>query len=192
MTGSFMHFWKKSKWLAQGLLCLFLWQAGGAVADGIEVKSAELVATGDAYQLNADFGIDVSNEVEEALSKGVPLNFLIEFQLVSPRKYWFDDEITTASQRIRLSYHALSRQYLINLPQHQKSFATLAEALDELSHIRDWIVLEKTQIAKGENYQAMLRLRLDHSRLPKALQVEALGSEKWNLVSERYRWTPVF
>lgn len=185
-----MHCWKKSKWFAQCLLCLCFWYAGAASAEGIDVKSAELVAAGDAYQLNADFGIEVSSEVEEALSKGVPLNFLIEFQLVAPRKYWFDDEITSASQRIRLSYHALSRQYLINLPQHQKSFATLPEALDELSRVRDWIVLEKTQIAKGENYQAMLRLRLDHTRLPKALQVEALGSEKWNLVSERYRWTP--
>lgn len=164
--------------------------AGLAYAGGVEVKSAELVANGDAYQLNADFSIDVSPDVEEALNKGVPLNFLIEFQLVSPRKYWFDDEITSATQRVRLSYHALSRQYLINLPQHQKSFSTLVEALDELSHLRDWIVLEKTQVARGEAYQAILRLRLDHTRLPKALQVEALGSEKWSLVSERYRWTP--
>jgi hypothetical protein len=165
---------------------------GSARADGIEVKNAELIATGDAYQLNADFNIEVSAEVEEALSRGIPLSFLIEFQLVAPRRYWFDDEITSASQRIRLSYHALSRQYLINLPNHQKSFATLPEALEELSHVRDWIVLEKSQLAKGENYQALLRLRLDHTRLPKALQVEALSSEKWNLVSERYRWTPAF
>ena len=187
-----MHYWKRCDWLLQGLLCLCLYCAGTALAGGIEIKSAELAPAGDAYQLNVDFGIDVSAEVEEALNRGVPLNFLIEFQLLTPRRYWFDDEITSASQRIRLSYHALTRQYLINLPNHQKSFATLAEALEELSRVRDWIVLEKSQVVKGENYQAMLRMRLDHTRLPKALQVEALSSEKWNLVSERYRWTPAF
>lgn len=187
-----MHYWKRCNWFTQWLLCLCLLNVSSAFAEGIEVKNAELVAAGDAYHLNADFSVDVSAEVEEALNKGVPLNFLIEFQLVSPRQYWFDDEITTASQHIRLSYHALSRQYLINLPKHQKSFATLPEALEELSRVRDWIVLEKSQVVKGENYQAMLRLRLDHTRLPKALQVESLGSEKWNLVSERYRWTPAF
>lgn len=186
-----MRCWKKFKELA-GLLLVLGLMAGPSHAAGIEVKTAELVANGEAYQLNADFNLAVSPEVEEALSKGVPLNFLVEFQLISPRQYWFDDEITSASQRIRLSYHALSRQYLINLPQHQKSFSTLVEALDELSHLRDWIVVEKSQVAKGEAYQAMLRLRLDHTRLPKALQVEALGSEKWNLVSERFRWTPAF
>lgn len=165
---------------------------GSAHAAGIHVKEAELVATGDAYQLNAEFDINFSAEVEEALNKGVPLNFLLEFQLVSPRRYWFDDEITTTTQLIRLSYHALSRQYLITMPQHQKTFATLQEAKDELSQLRDWIVLEKSQLSKGENYQAVLRLRLDTSRLPKPLQVEALGSERWNLVSERYRWSPDF
>lgn len=159
-------------------------------ADGIQVKSAELVPVENAYQLNADFDIDFSPEVEAALNKGVPLSFLVEFQLVSPRRYWFDDEIVTASQPILFSYHALSRQYLINVGQHQKSFATLQEARDELSRVREWAVLEKSQIGKGENYQAILRFRLDHARLPKALQVEALGSEKWTLVSERYRWTP--
>lgn len=187
-----MRFLKKCKEVTGFLLLLGLLPLSAYAATGIEIKKAELVENVEAYQLNADFNLDVSPEVEEALNKGVPLNFLVEFQLVSPRQYWFDDEITTATQRIRLSYHALSRQYLINLPQHQKSYSTLSEALEELSHLRDWIVVEKSQINKTENYQAVLRLRLDLTRLPKALQVEALGSEKWNLVSERFRWTPTF
>lgn len=173
-------------WLA---LCCF---ALHAAADGVRIKSAELVSSGEGYQLNADFEIEFSAEVEEAINKGVPLNFLAEFQLLAPRRYWFDDEITSSSQRIRLSYHALSRQYLLNHSQHQKSFATLQEAIEELAHMRDWIVVEKSQVSKGEDYQAILRFRLDPSRLPKPLQLEALGSEKWNLTSERYRWTPAF
>lgn len=163
-----------------------------AIADGIQVKTAELVSAGDAYQLSADFDINFSPEVEDALNKGIPLNFLIEFQLVAPRRYWFDDEITTTSQIMRLSYHALSRQYLLNVGQHQKSFTTLTEAREELAKVRDWIVVEKAQLAKNEPYQAIIRLRLDVSRLPKPLQVDAVRSDKWNLISERYRWMPAF
>lgn len=191
-----MRFWKSFK---PCLLVLLLWMAPLHAAEesvrakeGVRVKSAELVAVGETYQLKADFDIVFSAEVEEAVSKGVPLNFLVEFQLVSPRQYWFDDEITTASQDIRLSYHALSRQYLLNISQHQKTFATLAEAKDELSRLRDWVVLEKSQLAPNENYEAMLRFRLDPAKLPKQLQVEVLGSEKWSLVSERHRWVPNF
>lgn len=189
MTDSFTRYWKKFSRLGLGLLCCGILTAA---AEGIEIKNAELTPADNVYQLDADFDIDFSPEVEAALNKGVQLTFLVEFQLVTPRQYWFDDEVTTKSQLIRLSYHALSRQYLINIDQHQKTFATLQEARDELSRLRDWPVVDKADIVKGENYLAMLRFRLDHSRLPKALQVEALGSEKWTLVSERYRWTPNF
>ena len=189
MTDSFTRCFKKFSFFLLVLTSSFALQAW---AEGIQVKSAELIPIDNSYQLDADFEIDFSPEVEAALNKGVQLSFLIEFQLVQPREYWFDDEITTKSQLIQLRYHALSRQYLVNVEQHQKSFATLEEAVDELSRLRDWDVLAKSDIAKGENYIANLRFRLDHSRLPKALQVEALSSEKWTLVSERYRWVPNF
>jgi len=189
MTDSFTHYCKKFNRLCLWLMCCLVFNAA---AEGIQVKNAELVPIDNVYELNADFEIAFSPEVEAALNKGVQLSFLVEFQLVSPREYWFDDEVTTKSQLILLSYHALSRQYLINIDQHQKSFATLDEAKDELSRLRDWVVLDKSELVKGESYQAMLRFRLDHSRLPKALQVEALGSEKWTLVSERHRWVPNF
>lgn len=189
MTDSFTRCFKRFSFFLLVLASSFALQAS---AEGIQVKNAELIPSDSNYQLDADFGIDFSPEVESALNKGVQLSFLIEFQLVQPREYWFDDEVTTKSQLIQLRYHALSRQYLVNVEQHQKSFATLEEAVDELSRLRDWDVLAKSDIVKGETYVANLRFRLDHSRLPKALQVEALSSEKWTLVSERYRWVPNF
>jgi hypothetical protein len=189
MTDSFTRCFRKFSLLLLALVCSFALQAW---AEGIQVKNAALVPVDNSYQLDADFEIDFSPEAEAALNKGVQLSFLIEFQLVMPRKYWFDDEITTKTQLIHLQYHALSRQYLINVGEHQKSFSTLDEAVDELSRLRDWDVLDKSEIDKNESYVANLRFRLDHSRLPKALQVEALSSEKWTMVSERYRWVPNF
>jgi hypothetical protein len=129
--------------------------------------------------------------VEEALNKGVPLNFLVEFELVIPQRYWFDEDVAAVSQRIRLSYHALSRLYLLNVGPHQKTFSSLQEAREELGRLRGWPVLEKSQVKKGETYQARLRMRLDSTSLPKALQVDALGSDKWKLISESRRWNPV-
>jgi hypothetical protein len=189
-----MRYCKKIRTLAFWgcLLMLGIASLAWAASGKLEIKTAELVANEEAYLLNADLELNFSPEVEEAINKGVPLNFLIEFQVVSPRQYWFDDEIVSVSQRVGLSYHALSRQYLINSANHQKTFATLEEAKEEFSHLRDWVVVEKSLLKKGENYQAALRVRLDQSRLPKPLQVDALSSEAWNLVSQRYRWTPSF
>jgi hypothetical protein len=186
-----MRFWKKFSLTVWLLVLLLPGMAEIAAAEGIDVRNTELVMIDDTWQLNADFDINFSTEVEAALNKGVALNFVVEFELVEPHRYWFDDEVASASQRIRLSYHALSRQYLINAGSHQKSFATMQEAKEDLEKLRNWPVLEKSQVKKSETpYYAILRMRLDHARLPKALQVDTLGSETWNLVSERHRWVP--
>jgi Domain of unknown function (DUF4390) len=159
-----------------------------AAESSIQIKHAELQPQDEYYNLNADVEISFDDEIEEAINKGVPLNFLIEFQIVSPRKYWFDDEIVTTSRSVALSYHALSRLYLVNRGAHQKSFETLSEARQELAQIKDWKVLDKAQVEKGGNYKAALLFRLDQSKLPKAIQVDTISSEKWNLSSEKFEW----
>ncbi len=176
--------------LSLGLAMVGFLAAQTAFAAGITVEHAELVPVDEAYHLNANFSIEFSSEVEEAISKGVALNFLVEFVLMEPHKYWFDEEVSSASRMIKLSYHALSRQYLVNVGNHQATFASLQEAEQALSKLQDWPVVEKSIVKKGIPYYAMLRMRLDHDSLPKPLQVGALGSDKWDLISERHRWTP--
>jgi hypothetical protein len=158
--------------------------------NSLTIKSAELLAFEDAYVLNADVDVKFSTEMEQAIIKGFELNFLIEFQLVAPRKYWFDDEIVTVTNRATLSYHALSRQYLVLRGEQQKTFATLDEAAEDLSKIRDLKVLLKSDVAKGETYNAALLMRLDHTKLPKALQVDAISSDDWKMISQRFEWSP--
>ena len=192
----FMHSYKKIKFslfkilalLSALLFSLNLYAAPGS----IHIKNAELIPVDDRYILNSDFDLTLNNVLEDALTKGVPLTFLVEFQITTPRTYWFDDEIITQSYRVSLSYPALSRQFLIIRNKSQFSFNNLQQAKEALSKIKDWAVVDKSLLKKGEPYQAALRVRLDQSKLPKPLQVEASGSENWTLVSERHQWTPAF
>ncbi len=159
-----------------------------AAGSSIDIEQAELHPLEDFYALSAEVNVVFDDAIEAAVNKGVPLHFLIEFQVVSPQKYWFDDEIVTATRSVMLSYHALSRQYLVNRGTHQKSFETLGEAAQELMQINDWKVLEKALVEKNEIYNAALLVRLDKTKLPKAIQVDALSSEKWNLTSQKFEW----
>lgn len=159
-----------------------------AAGSSIGIKQAELQPLEDFYALSADVEVSFDDAIEAAVNKGVPLHFLIEFQVVSPHKYWFDDEIVTVTRSVVLSYHALSRQYLVTRGSHQKSFETLNEAEQELMEIDDWKVLDKSLVEKNETYNAALLVRLDQTKLPKAIQVDAISSEKWNLTSQKYEW----
>ena len=77
-----------------------------ARADTIAVKSAELRAEDDGYVLNAEFDLTLNPTLEEALQKGVPLYFLLEFEISRPRWYWLDEKVlssrsSTGSRRTR-------------------------------------------------------------------------------------------
>lgn len=158
-------------------------------ADGIEAKKAALTVSEDAYVLEADFAIALTPTLEEVLSKGVSLYFLLEFELIRPRWYWFNDKVAETQQQYRLSYNALTRQYRIGAGNLYQNFATLADALEVMSRVRRRQEIEPGTLRRDTAYTAALRLRLDTSQLPKPFQLSALGSREWNVGSDWYRWT---
>lgn len=185
-----MRFLARLSLLQALLFGVLLCCAASARADeGIQVKSAELTLVDEVYQLNADFDLNFSQALEDALNKGVPLNFVVEFELNRPRWYWFDENIVSAQQQVRISYYALTKQYHLQVHDEQRTFNNLAELKAELGHIHEWRVVERAQLKKRFSYEARLRMRLDLNQLPKPLQVNALASKDWNLESEWHRWT---
>jgi uncharacterized protein DUF4390 len=187
MMASFMLYFKRiSLFIAISFLCLQALASDGSIA----VKSADLTLNGESYRLNADLEIDLNEKIEEAINKGVNVTFLYEFSLVKPRTFWFDKKISSASTHISVSYHALSRQYLVSQNGRQTSHEILSEAMIELVQLYDWKVLDKSAVNPDEAYDATLSVKLDQSKLPKAIQVETIGSENWSMVSEPYEWVP--
>lgn len=178
----------KSSFLRLLAIMLFCLAASVRAETGIQVKTAELDMVDEVYQLKADFELNFSQAVEDALNKGVPLNFVVEFELNRPRWYWLDESISSVQRQMRISYHALTKQYRLQQQEQQKSFATLAELKSELGHIEGWRVVERAQLRKRYSYEARLRMKLDASLLPKPLQVNALASKDWSLESEWFLW----
>lgn len=188
MASSMRCFKRISLLFAISFLCFQALASAGSIV----IKSADLTLNGEAYRLNADLEIDLNEKIEEAVNKGVNVTFLYEFTLVKPRALWFDKEITTASTYISVSYHALSRQYLVSQNGRQTSHEILSEAMIELVQLYDWKVLDRSMVNPDETYDATLSVKLDQSKLPKAIQVESIGSENWSMVSEPYEWVPKF
>ncbi len=171
-------------------VCLLSCLLASAAPQHILIKNADLKLAGEFYMLNADLEISLGEKVEAAINKGVPVEFVYEFELVRPRLLWLDAEEAKKSTRIKVSYHALSRQYLVTQDGRQTSHDILSEAMIELVQLYDWKVFNKSIIEPSKKYQAILSMRLDQSKLPKAIQVDAIGSEDWNLASEKFEWVP--
>ncbi|MBS4097529.1 MAG: DUF4390 domain-containing protein [Sulfuricella sp.] len=181
-----MRCFKNISLLGGVLLALVL--ALPVYAEGIEIKTAELESMEEALHLKADIDIVLGQTLEDALNKGVPLNFVAEFELKRPRWYWLDETVSAAQQHIRLSYHALTRQYQLSYNNQQRSYPFLDEARRELGRLHDWPVAKRNQLKEKQGYVAGLRFRLDVSQLPKPLQINALASKDWNLDSTWHYW----
>jgi len=173
------------------LLAFFLGAVAAppARAEGIEVKRAALVAAEDGYFLEAEFDIALTHILEDALNKGIPLYFSLEFVLTRPRWYWFNEKVFDTRQLYRVSYNALTRQYRVGVGKLYQNFASLPEALAFLSRVRLRDIAEPGALGKGASYVAEVRMRLDVSQLPRPFQVSAVGSREWSVSSDWHRWT---
>lgn len=177
---------------AAGLLVL-LWGllgAAGAWATGFEVIDASTRLEGEVYRLNARIEYHFSNPALEALQNGVPLTVELEMEVRRRRPWLWDETVYALTQRFRLEYHALSRQYLVNNLNsgERRGFSSRTAALRFMGQIADFPLLDKGLLIPSERYEGALRVRLDIESLPAPLRVFAYLSDDWRLVSEWHAW----
>jgi hypothetical protein len=175
--------------LASGLTALALALAAPAFADSIPVRSAELRVEEGEVLLNAEFDLAFNPTLEEALQNGVPLYFVLEFELTRSRWYWLDEKVAQISSTSRVSYNALTRQYRVSIGLLSQTFNSLEEVERYVGRVTSRPVAQAGALAKGTRYEAAIRLRLDVNQLPKPFQVNALASREWTLASDWYRWS---
>jgi len=160
-----------------------------ASAEGIAVTTATIESAEDGLQLNADFDLQISQRLEEAVTRGVPLYFVVEFELSRPRWYWFDEKPVKLTQTYKITYTPLLRQYRLSVGNLYQNFTRFDEVKRVLARVRGWHVADKGAFKKEGVYQANLRMRLDTGQLPKPFQLNAVASTDWALSSEWHRWT---
>ena len=192
MTDSFMHCLKKIKLSIFFSFWMILFFSSSTIAsdNSLIIKTAEINSQFEAYFLNADFDLSFNDDLDEAIKKGIPINFIIEFELKKPRKYWFDEEVTKKTKEILLTYHALSKQFTLTESENRLiAFDNLTQAKNELKRIKNWRIFDKSQIDDTEKYSAYLLVKLDQTKLPKQLQADITSNQEWQLASKQFQWT---
>ena len=159
------------------------------LADEIEVGDARLSAAEEGVILAADFAFELGPRLVEVVTNGVPLYFVVEFELTRPRWYWFDEKTAARRLQLRLSYHPLSRQYRLSTGVLQQNYPALEDALKVLRRVRNWLVVDRSVGLAEASYEAAVRMRLDVAMLPKPFQLSAMTSRELNLESAWRRFT---
>ena len=160
-----------------------------AVADGgVRVDAATIRVDEDAYLLDADFTIELPEEFDDLVSRGIAVHFALEFELVRVRDWWFNRSVSTRRQLYRLSYYPITRSYRLSSGPLQQSFDSLDAALRSLARVRGWPIASWGDLSLRKEYRAGVRLQLDRSLLPKPFQLKVLSTDAWTLDSGWHRW----
>ncbi len=179
--------------LATVLLALTLLSAPRADAANFSVKSVQSYLNDRILHVNAQIDLPVNPRIEEALSKGIPIDVVIDIGMVKHRWWWMNRVITDRTLRRRIQFHALSRQYLVSgLHENDvpESFGSLSQALEQAGTLDEYklFLTPKKQIEADARYLLLLRARLDIEALPMLMRPLAYATPSWRRSTGWTEW----
>ena len=162
-------------------LLLMPFQLMAADKTEISIQSMEVIEANGVYKVNGSVDFIMRNPVLEALNNGVTLEIVVDHEILLSRRWWLDKEVAIVSQRYRLSYHALTRQYVLtNLnTQDVNTFYTLPSLLGTLGDISEFPLIDTAVLDDDELYLVRMRVYLDFDELPLPLRIRAYSTSAW-------------
>ena len=161
-----------------------------------EVSELRLERSEGALLLQSTLRLELSQAVEEALQKGMPLYFVTEAELVRDRWYWYDKKMNTIARHYRLAYQPLTRMWRLNVSREpigavglasslSQTFETLPEAMAAIQRTVNWKLTDVSELGSDNKYTLIFKFRLDVSQLPRPFQMMAGSQSEWNLSTQK-------
>jgi len=150
-----------------------------------ELSNFELVANEEGLLLSYAVNIELSRSVDDALSKGVPLFFVADVDVLRDRWYWRDARVAQASRAWRIAYQPLTSTYRVTFAGRSQNYNTREEAFAAISRAARWKIAEPGQLEDGSRYYVEFSYRLDTSLLPRPMQIGIGGQPDWALSVQR-------
>lgn len=178
-------------WAAVLGLLMAVGGIGAAQAEPFELRSATVREVDGVYLLDAVARLRLTPAVRQALYSGVELSVVWRVEIVRERYWWLNADVAEISQRYRIEYHALSRQYLVTNVNtgERRSFVELSVAMNHIGRLFDFPLIDRMLIAGPARYSGRAQVRLDHGALPWPMRPTVLFSSAWDLQSEWRAWS---
>jgi hypothetical protein len=160
---------------------------------GFVIRTAYTELVNGVYYLNADIGLNLSDDAVNALENGLPLTVELQIEIIKHRSWWLNKQAADLEQRYQISYHELSRRFIVtNLNSgDQKSYSTYREAITDLGQVSDLPILDEKLLDPEARYDVRIRAVLDVKSFPGPMQLIASLFKGWDLSSDWYQWVMV-
>ena len=185
-------------------VCLLLAPVPSAAAT-TEIPQLRVERADDDIFLTALVQFDLSSAVQDALTKGIPLYFVLEADIHRDRWYWTDQQVESVVRTLRLAYQPLTRRWRVNIVSGlitsssglratlNQNYDTLEEALSAIQRVARWKIADASDLDPSADYKISLNFKLDLSQLPRPFQIGVAGQREWVIaaqVKERLKLLP--
>jgi len=172
------------------LLCVILMTSTNDVQAkdqaSASIQRIEPLVIRGQLSFDVDLELQLNDRMKQALSRGVPLTFVLELEINAPRWWWFDKTIVEAKLERRLSYNTLTRVWRVSTGSFSVTASSYAQAIKLLATVRDWPVVLSDRFEPDQTYMGAVRMSLDNDQLARPLQMDS-AKDSWTL---RSPWKP--
>ena len=165
------------------LISCNLYANSGITIDDVSVRVTERIVTVDC-----DITYEVDRKVEEALSNGVGVAFMVDIELVEENPFWMNQNAGRFNYVFFIKYHALSQQFILKDEKGEQSFPDLYSALYFQSRIKDIALADIDSLNLENQYFIRVRARLASEMLPLPLRIKSYFSGEWRPSSGWTKW----
>lgn len=158
--------------------------AHAADGPGLSLQTLQAHMDDEGVYLDYDIQVNLSDDLKDALQRGISVVFVAEALLFERRWYWTDRQRAQAVRRWRLTYQPLTRQWRVSIGAFTRQHASLDEALGTLRRSTRWRLTDRPEGDPGDHY-VDFGFRLDTKELPRPLQIGMGGRDTWDLELER-------
>ncbi|KQP13529.1 DUF4390 domain-containing protein [Pseudorhodoferax sp. Leaf267] len=168
-----------------------------AAPGSAEITELQLEHADGELLLSANVQFKLTEQVEDALHKGIPMFFVAEAELLRERWYWTDLKVASEARHMRLAYQPLTRRWRLNVGSRPignlgqgvalaQTFDSLAEALASVQRLSRWRIASVAGLpGDASSYMLRFRFALDVSQLPRPFQIGAVGQSEWNISASK-------
>lgn len=155
----------------------------GEDAPHLRIAAAQFEQRGDGRWLVADCRWEPSDAMIEALEHGIALTLAV--QVETPAAHWYGGGARASEQHMELRYFPLTRTYQWRHREggSVRSYAVRSSALS---------ALERLELPLGNDFgsddRGALRVALDTTALPGALQLPTLLQREWRQPRAHFIW----
>ena len=140
-----------------------------ASAQEARLKNITISSADDKLLVSLEVEGAFTQDVMEAILKGVPADFSFFIKLYRSRTWWFDEELADLEVTHTIKYDNLKKEFSVYRSWIDKKpiiTSSIAEAQALMTHINGLPIIDLSRMQKNEQYELRAKAQLSKMTLP--------------------------